>query len=217
MIRVLIADDHKLVRQGIHVLLERAEDIEVVGEADDGFEALELAKRFEPDVVLLDISMPKLDGIQVLERMRPLQPSTKVVMLSMYSDDVLVRRALRLGARGYILKRSVAEEMLLAIRAATRDEIYLSPAVSPQVVAAALSPSAVSQATTPLEKLTPREMEVLALIARSKTNRQIAEEFSISAKTVDKHRTSIMSKLEVHNTAGLVRSAIRYGLVRLEE
>ena len=130
MIRVIVAEDHHLVRQGIRALLERAHDIEVVGEAADGQEAVELVKRLAPDVLVLDVAMPCLDGLQALEQIRALDVATQVVMLSMYSDEAQVGRALRSGATGYLLKRSVAEELLLAVRAAHRGEIYLSPGVA---------------------------------------------------------------------------------------
>ncbi len=217
MIRVIVADDHHLVRQGICGLLEKADDIAVIGEAADGQEAVELVKHLTPDVLVMDIAMPRLDGIQAAERVRTLGVPTQVVILSMYSDQTLVRRALRDGAKGYLLKRSVTEELLLAIRAASRGEIYLSPGISGPLMEEFLMLHADTEEPEPFDQLTSREREVLQLIAEGNTNRAIAQMLKISVKTVEKHRASLMSKLDVHDVAGLVRLAIRHGLVLLEE
>jgi DNA-binding NarL/FixJ family response regulator len=217
MIRVLLADDHHLVRTGIRALLEKADDIQVVGEAVDGQEAIELAERLVPDVLLIDIAMPRLNGIQATERVRALGLGTQVVILSMHSDQTLVRRALQYGARGYLLKRSVTEELLLAVRAAGRGEIYLSPAVSEIVLDDFLTFQAESGEASPFDQLTPREREVLQLIAEGHTNNAIAQIMNISVKTVEKHRASLMATLDVHDVAGLTRLAIKYGLIFIDE
>lgn len=212
MIRVVIADDHNLVRQGIRALLEKAPDIEVVGEAEDGQQAIELVEQFVPDVLVIDISMPRLNGLQAAERVRALRLPTQIVMLSMHSDDTLVKQALRNGARGYLLKRAVTEELLLTIRAASHHETYLSPSIASSILEDFLAhPS--NDELSPLDRLSPRESEVLQLIAEGKTNNTIAQLMQISVKTVEKHRASVMSKLNVHDIASLTRLAIKYGLV----
>ena len=214
MIRVVIADDHHLVRQGIHMLLEREGDIEVVGEAADGREALHLVERLSPDVLVIDIAMPRMDGIQALGHVSDLDVPTQVVILSMYSDVILVRRALRAGARGYLLKHSVMEELLLAVRAASRREVYLSPVVSQLLV------DDFVEGTDPdrsyYDLLTPREREILQLIAEGHTNYAIADLLSVSIKTVEKHRSNLMSKLKVHDAASLIQVAIKHALIFID-
>lgn len=217
MIRVVVADDHHIVRQGICALLEKVPDIEVVGEAQDGREALELVMRVEPDVLVTDISMPHLNGIQVAERLQVTRINTRVIVLSMYSDESLVRQALNKGVLGYLLKRSVAEELLIAIRAASRDETYLSPEVASQVLDDYLAGKSPSGGDTLFEQLSPREREVLKLIAEGNTNREIAELMTISIKTVEKHRANLMAKLNVRDLAGLIRIAIKHGLIFLND
>lgn len=216
MITVIVVDDHHLVRQGIRSLLEKAEDMHVVGEAADGLEAIELATRLQPDVVVMDILMPRLNGTHAAERMRHLPSPPRVILLTMYSDAALVRQALRSGVSGYLLKRSVVEELLLAVRSAVRGELYLSPAISGLVVEGA-DPSRQSGESSELDRLSPREIEVLELIARGHTSAQIGKILYISEKTVEKHRASLMSKLNIHDIPGLVRLAIRSNLVSLEE
>lgn len=217
MIRVVLAEDHHLVREGIRALLERADDIEVVGEAADGQEAVELVQRLAPDVLVMDIAMPRLDGTQATERVRALGVATQVVILSMHSDETLVRQTLRSGARGYLLKRSVTEELLLAIRAAVRGEIYLSPAISVSILDEFLAIQADSEERRPFDLLTPRQREVLQLIAEGHTNTAIAQILKVSTKTVEKHRANLMSKLNVHDVAGLIRMAVKHGLILLDE
>ena len=215
MIRIIVADDHHLVRQGIRALLDRANDIDVIGEAADGQEAIALAEKLHPDVLVMDIAMPRLSGNQALERIHALHIPTRVVILSMYSDTALVRQTLRHGAIGYLLKRAVTEELLLAVRAASRGETYLSPAISGAIVADSLA-SRDDEATSPFERLTPREREVLQLICEGHTNNGIAQTLQVSVKTVEKHRSNVMAKLDVYNVAGLVRAALKHNLVFID-
>ncbi len=217
MVRVIVADDHHLVRQGIRMLLEKADDIEVIGEAEDGLEAVELAERLTPDVVVMDVSMPRLNGVQATELIRARLPATQVVVLSMHSDETTVRQALRRGAKAYVLKRSVGEELLLAVRAASRGETYLSPPIAGSILRDYLTRSDGSDDLSDFERLTPREREVLQLLAEGRTNVMIAKALVVSVKTVEKHRSSLMSKLNIHDLAGLVRFAIRNSLVSADQ
>ena len=217
MIRVIVADDHHLVRQGIRMLLEKADDIEVVGEAEDGQEAVEMAERLTPDVLVMDISMPRLNGTQATERIHSRGLATQVVILSMHADETIVRQALRYGAKGYVLKRAVAEELLLAVRAANLGNTYLSPPIAGSILSEFLAVSHGSDEPDVMERLTPRERQVLQLLAEGGTNRAIAQELVISVKTVEKHRTKLMGKLHVHDLTGLVRIAVKQGLASIEE
>ena len=212
MINVVIADDHNLVREGIRALLEKAEDITVVGEAQDGEEALALVQAKQPGVLVMDIAMPGMNGIQVLEKLRELALPTHVVILSMYVDEIFVRQALQNGAKGYLLKGSFKEELLLTIRAASRGATYLSPSVSET----ALTPPSSSDAS-PADQLTPREHELLQLICQGHTNAEIADLMNVSIKTVERHRTNLMTKLDVRNIVELIRVAVRHKLIVLDE
>ncbi len=213
MIRTLLVDDHSLVRSGIRALLEYEADIEVVGEAADGLEALELAEKLRPEVIVMDIMMPRLNGIQATRRISDSYPQIKVIILTMHSDSALIRQALRNGAKGYLLKSASTEELLLAIRAAARGEAYLSSAVSRVVIERFLDYSDPCDELDEIERLSSREIEVLQLIAEGHTNNSIARELGITVKTVEKHRANLMAKLNVHDIAGLVRLAIKMKLV----
>ncbi len=216
MIRVLIADDHHLVRKGIIELLRKAEDIRVIGEAEDGVEAVELAGRLRPDVLIMDIGMPRMSGIQATEKILALNLSTRIVILSMYADESLVRLALKHGASGYLLKRSVTEELLLAIRSANAGEVYLCPAVSEALVTETFMGAPMDDVESAYEILTPREQEVLHLSVRL-YHTSTAGVLKISVKTVEKHRSNIMKKLHVSDMASLIRKAIRLRLVFFDE
>lgn len=215
--KLILADDHHLVRQGLRSLLEKSDDIEIIAEAENGQEAVALTERLKPDVLIMDIAMPRMNGIQATEQIRSLGLKTQVVILSMHFDETLVRQALRNGVRGYLLKNSVVEELLLAIRAAGRGEIYLSPTISEIVVSDFMAGQGELKAVSPFEQLSAREREVLKLIAEGATNKTIAEAMNISIKTVEKHRTNLMSKLNVHDLVGLVRVAIKHGLIFVNE
>ena len=217
MIKVILADDHHLVRQGIRSLLEKAEDIEVIAEAENGLEAVKLAERYQPQVLVMDIGMPRLNGVQAAEQIRNLDLPTKVVILSMHSDEMVVRQAIRSGAWGYLLKDSVATELLLAIRAAQRGEVYLSPAVSKVVMTNFVNGRQNVEDFSGFDSLSLREREVLKLIAEGYTNKAIADALFITIKTVEKHRASVMTKLNVQDMAGLIRVAIKHGLIFLDD
>ena len=217
MIRIVVADDHQLVRQSIVSLIEKAEDMEVVGEAADGHETLNLVQRKRPDVAMLDIAMPLLNGIETTRRIQALSVDTRVVILSMHSDEDVVRQALRCGASGYLLKRSVVEELLIAIRSANRGEIYLSPSIAQTVLSGFLQTESTNESSTVLEQLSSREREILQLIVEGHTNQAAAEVLNISAKTVEKHRAILMKKLEVHNLPDLILLALKHRLAFLDE
>jgi len=217
VIRVAVADDHHLVRQGICALLEKAADMEVVGQAEDGLGAVDLVRRTPPDILVADVAMPRMNGIQAAERVSALGVRTRVVILSMYSDESLVRQALRCGAVGYLLKRSVTEELLIAVRAAHRGETYLSPAVSRVLVEALERRGGAEPGPRPLDRLSPRERQVLKLVAEGRSNGEIGDVLGVSRKTVEKHRANVMAKLRVRDLAGLIRLALKEGLIFLEE
>jgi DNA-binding NarL/FixJ family response regulator len=210
-VRVLLADDHKLFRAGIRALLRTVADVEVVGEAADGREALRLITAHHPDLVLMDIMMPGLNGLDAAARISRDFPRTRVVILSMNADEDSVLKALRAGAVGYLVKTADPAELELAIRAIARGERFLSSAVSAHVLAACLN--RVDRERTSLERLTLRQREVLQLIAEGHTTKEIAGKLDISTKTAEAYRGELMKQLEIHDIASLTRYAIRAGLV----
>ncbi|MDX1413322.1 MAG: response regulator transcription factor [Candidatus Promineifilaceae bacterium] len=215
MIQVLIAEDHTLVRQGIRALLEQSGEVKVVGEAATGEEAVILAAELQPDVVVMDLSMPRLDGAQAAERILDSELSTEVIILSMHADTAMVQQLLRRGVKGYLLKDAVTAELLLAIRSVSQGKMFLSPTISDSVMTMLLSPSDV-EAESSADLLTPREREVLQLVAEGHTNNSIASTLGISVKTVEKHRANLMSKLEVNDLASLIRKGIKEGLILID-
>lgn len=218
-IRVLLADDHDLVRAGIRALLAGVEDIEVVGEAGNGYDALRLARELNPGVVLIDVSMPELNGLDAAARICRLEPKSQVIVLSMHSGESYVMEALKAGASGYLLKNSTVEELCKAIRVVARGERYLSPEVSKHVIDMALRgqlPGAAGAVQSSLALLTPRHREVLQLIAEGKTTREAAERLHIGEKTVEMYRAQVKERLDIYDTAGLVRYAIRVGLISVD-
>lgn len=213
MIQVIVADDHHLVRRGLRALLEQSNEIQVVGEAATGLEAVELTERLKPDVLVLDLSMPRLDGVQASERIAEMDVPTQVVIVSMHSDTTIVRQLLRRGVKGYLLKDALTEELLLAVRSASRGQIYLSPTISKSVMDLLLSPPGSEEAQSVADLLTSREREILQLVAEGYTSTAVADTLGISVKTVEKHRSNLMAKLQVNDLASLVREAIKHGLV----
>ncbi|MBV9037281.1 MAG: response regulator transcription factor [Acidobacteriaceae bacterium] len=207
-INILLADDHTIVRQGLKLILSAHPDLRVVGEAANGKEAVELAAKLKPDIVLLDVAMPELNGIEATRKMVEANSRLRVLVLSMHKEAVYVREILRAGARGYILKDAIDTELLSAVRSVARGDGYISPAVS-----GALLSDYRKDVTDPVDLLSPREREVLQLIAEGKTNKEIATKLNLSVYTVDSHRGKIMEKLNLHSTGELVRFAIKRGLV----
>ncbi len=215
MIRIMIADDHNLVRQGIRALIERECNFEVVGETADGLATLTMVNKKNPDVLILDIAMPLLTGIQVLERMKVERCKTRVLILSMYSDETIIRQTLKLGAKGYLLKNSVKEELAQAIHAVYDNVYYMNSIVSDILMEKKTSEK--SENINPLSLLTSRQVEILKLIAEGHTNLAISKLLNISVKTVEKHRSNLLSKLKVPDTASLIKLAIRYHLIFINE
>jgi two-component system, NarL family, response regulator NreC len=208
MIKILLADDHALVRHGFRMILAAQPDMEVAGEAGNGREAVDLAQKLKPDVVVMDVTMPELNGIEATRRLIELSPRTRVLALSMHKDAVYVREILRAGARGYLLKDSADADLLEAVRAVAKGEGYLSPGVADAVLS-----DYRRHVTDPLDLLTTREREVLQLIAEGKTNKEIATSLTLSVYTVEAHRGRLMEKLNLHSTGELVRFAVRSGLI----
>ncbi|BAY13160.1 response regulator [Calothrix sp. NIES-2098] len=209
--RILLADNHTLVRAGLRALLQNIQGIQVIAEAGDGREALRLIAEHQPDVVLMDIAMPEMNGLEATAHVVKEFPQVRVIMLSMHANEEYVLQALRIGAMGYLLKDAGISELELAIKAISQGETYLSPAVSKHVVANYLQ--RVGHESNSLEQLTSRQREILQLIAEGKSTKEIAELLYISVKTVETHRMQLMKRLDIHDVAGLVRYAIRMGLV----
>lgn len=210
-VRIVLADDHVLLRAGLRKLLDTIEGVTVAGEADDGLALLALATELQPDMVLMDIAMPGLNGLEAAARLAKSMPRTKVLILSMHQSEEYVRQALKSGASAYLLKDAAPVELELAIRAVLRGETYLSPAVSRGVVSDYVQ--RLREAPDAGSGLTPRQTEVLQLIAEGLSTKDIARRLDLSVKTVETHRTQLMRQLDIHEIAGLVRYAMRIGLV----
>jgi DNA-binding NarL/FixJ family response regulator len=209
--RILLADDHALVRAGIRSLLEKIPGVEVAGEASNGREAIELIRGKRPDLVLMDIAMKELGGLEALPRITKNFPSVKVIILSAHANEEYVIRALRSGAAGYMLKDAATLELELAINSVTQGKTYLSPSISRTVIDSYLE--RVGSLSSPIEQLTARQREILQLIAEGKNTKEIASTLEVSVKTVEAHRLQLMARLDIHDVPGLVRYAIRSGLV----
>lgn len=210
MIRIVIADDHAVVRGGLRALIRDDPELELVGEASGGAEAIELVMQLQPDILVLDISMPDIDGITVTRRLKSMGSATKILILTVHEDEGLLREAIRSGAGGYVLKRAAEAELISAIRSILQGKLYVDPVMLLSVLTEPPEKTAVPRGESPL---TGREIDVLRLIAQGYTNRQISEELGISVRTVEGHRANILEKLGLHSRAELVRYARQCGLV----
>lgn len=220
-IKVLLADDHSLVRAGIRALLQNMHNVEVVAEAHNGRDAIKLIEQHKPDVVLLDIAMPELNGLDVAARVSKEMPEVKIAILSMHADEEYVLQALRAGASGYLLKDSAPTELEFAINSVSKGETYLSPSISKRVVDDYLrrvsnSPSETKHEMSAYLQLTPRQREILQLIVEGNSTKEIAYKLNLSVKTVETHRMQLMERLGIRDVTGLVRYAIRAGIISPE-
>jgi DNA-binding NarL/FixJ family response regulator len=215
-ISVFLADDHRIVREGIRLLLETQQDIRVVGETGTGRDAVRQAEKLKPDVVLMDIAMPELNGIEATQQISKPLPSTKVIILSMYSTSQHIFRAIKAGARGYILKESAGDDVITAIRAVHRGQLFLCKEISEVVMCDYVTSRDMAEACGPLAKLSDRERQILQLLVEGKSNTRIAELLFVSPKTVETYRSHLMRKLGINDLPSLVKFAIQHGLTSLE-
>jgi len=215
-IRVLVADDHAIIREGLRVMLGNQPDMEVVAVATNGREAIQLVDKYEPDIAVIDISMPELNGVEAIQQMMPRHPHLQVVVLSIHETKPYVYRALKAGAKGYLVKETAGLEVVDAVRAVQRGERYLSQSISDLLTTGSFQKLESLIDVSPLEALSPREREILQLVAEGKTSQEIAERLSISPKTVDTYRSRLMHKIGVDDVPGLVRFAIQHGVISLE-
>lgn len=216
-IKVLIADDHALVREGIAAFLKTCEDIEVIAEASDGIEAIEKTGRLHPDVVVMDINMPRLGGYEATIEIKKMNPDTKILVLTQYEDREYISRFLKAGVSGYLLKKAVGSDLIAALRAVNRGELYLHSSITSEVVAGYLGKDRQTMVEDPYEKLTDREKQVLKLIAEGHTHKEIAELLNISVKTVIAHQTNISEKLDIHSRSALIKFAIQRGIIKIDQ
>lgn len=207
----MLADDHALIRAGLRALLKSIEGVEVIAEASNGHETLEAVARRQPDVILMDIAMPGLNGLETAARILRQWPSVRIIMLSMHANDEYLRQAFGAGAAGYLLKGADPAELELALKAVMRGETYLTPAVSKRLVQDFLQQD--GEPVSPQSVLTPRQREILQMIAEGHSTKEIATRLDLSVKTVETHRAAIMKRLDIHDVPGLVRYAIRAGLI----
>jgi len=215
-ISVLVADDHAIIREGLRVMLGSQPDMEVVGTASNGYEAIQFVDQNEPDVVVIDISMPELNGIEAISRMLPQHPHLKVIVLSIHETKPYVYRTLKAGAKGYLIKETAGLEVVDAVRAVQRGERYLSQRIADLLTDISFRQLETSMDVSPLDALSPREREILQLVAEGRTSQEIGERLSISSKTVDTYRSRLMHKIGVEDMAGLVKFAIQHGVISLE-
>ena len=215
-IRVLVADDHAIIREGLRVMLGSQPDMEVVAVAANGREAIRLVDKHEPDIAVIDISMPELNGVEAIQQMMPRRPHLQVVVLSIHETKPYVYRALKAGARGYLVKETAGLEVVDAVRAVYGGERYLSQSITDLLTTESFQKLESLIDVSPLEVLSPREREILQLVAEGKTSQEIAERLSISPKTVDTYRSRLMHKIGVDDMAGVVKFAIQHGVISLE-
>jgi DNA-binding NarL/FixJ family response regulator len=215
-IRVLVADDHAIIREGLSIMLGNQPDMEVVGIASNGREAVRLVDEHKPDIVVIDISMPELNGIEAIQQMLPRHPYMKVVVLSIHGTKPYVHRALKTGAKGYLIKETAGKEVVDAVRAVYRGDHYLSQRIADLLINPSFRNLESAMETSPLETLSSREREILQLVAEGRTSQEISERLSISSKTVDTYRSRLMRKIGVTDVAGIVRVAIQNGVISLE-
>ncbi|HEY3743497.1 MAG TPA: response regulator transcription factor [Bryobacteraceae bacterium] len=212
-IRILIADDHLVIRAGLRLLLERHEDFTVVAEADDGRQAVDLAAQFKPDVAVVDVAMPNMNGIEATRQMTSADPSIAVVVLSMYTDETYVMRALRSGAKAYLLKSSAETDLIQAVRAVREGKSFFSPVVSRMLLEDYVRQMGQKGVEDSYDLLTPREREILQLVAEGKANKDVATHLGLSLHTVETHRTKILQKLNLHSVPELILYAVRKGII----
>ena len=215
-IRVLVADDHAFIREGLRVMLGNQPDMEVVAVAANGREAIQLVEKHEPDIAVIDLSMPELNGVEAIQQMMPRHPHLQVVVLSIHESKPYVFRALKAGAKGYLVKETAGLEVVDAVRAVQRGERYLSQSITDLLTTESFQKLESLIDVSPLEALSPREREILQLVAEGKTSQEIAERLSISPKTVDTYRSRLMHKIGVEDMAGVVKFAIQHGVISLE-
>ena len=215
-IRIILADNHTILRKGIRSLLEKEQGLEVVGEAEDGRDAVEMAKKLQPDIVLMDISMPHMNGVEATRHITSTMPACKVIALSMYSGKKFVMEMLRVDASGFLVKDCVQQELVTAIRTVAKNKVYLSPSIADLVVAESIRQN-VPSGTAGSADLTPRERETLQLIAEGSSSKKIAAKLRVSVKTVETYRQNVMEKLGIHSIAELTKYAVREGLTSLDE
>lgn len=213
MMRILIADDHRLIRRGLQTLIEGEPDFVLVGEAGDSAETLRLAEELRPDIVLLDISMPGIGGIEITRRLHAVQPALRILILTVHEDESILREALRAGALGYIVKRAADGELLDALRCVARGDPYVHNSMTRALFQALQPVEPAEHSVVPVEALTPRELEVLRLLAHGYTNRQVAEQLSVSIRTAEGHRSNLMSKLNLRSRLDLVEYAQKHSLL----
>jgi len=212
-IRVLIAEDHDVVREGLKILIQADPGLVIAGEANNGQTAVRLAKKLQPDVVLMDLAMPQANGLTAARDIRIQAPAAKVLILSAYKDEDTIQKVMDAGVAGYMTKHSAADELLTAIREVGKGNAYYSPAIAKQMRARGSRPFRQGRSQTPATRLTPRELEVLCLVARGQPNKEMAFSLNVSIKTVEKHRQAAMDKLGIHDIAGLTRYAVAKGLL----